>query len=377
LASDTTSTIDEPAATDAESDAAGSTHSATPPAAPSLWGDVGRALLVALLVASSVGSPGGAVIVAPFIPVLVAIRMLRTRVGARRFLLLASVLSLGAAVAVSPDEPTLAWGLAIAVLLVPGLGLVHAQAALRDPVLDTEHVEWPEPRLWSGMSVAVIGWIVAVSLAALVAAPYVESPKEFGRDVVRESFAVYTRECAKGGVLERQTSTCEEMLRNRDQARDLVDERALELIAAFLGAFVFGAALTAHPIVISRTWRVAPRVRPPWRLRELEVHWSAAYLVAGAIGAWLLAPGESVGEQVARFAGVFAGTIGALLIVAQGMGLLVWLLTRRPTPGWYRAFLILSAILFWPVAVLLLFLLGVLDMAVHPRRRVAAAPPTG
>jgi hypothetical protein len=217
---------------------------------------------------------------------------------------------------------------------------------------------------------------VAVLVTVLAVAPSVDSPRALGRDLVDESFSFYTRECATGGFLAKQEEYCTQMLERRDSARDIVDARFAELLAGFLAAFAWGAALTAHPIVVGRTWRDSTRVRPPWRVRELEVHFAAAYLLAAGLGAWLLAPGDSTAELYVRSAGVFAGTLGTLLLMTQGAGLLAWLLTRRPTPGWYRAFLVIGAVLFTPVAFALLFLSGVLDMALHPRRR-AAAPPAG
>jgi hypothetical protein len=161
-----------------------------------------------------------------------------------------------------------------------------------------------------------------------------------------------------------------------------VRPHAAEVIAGLLALFAWGAALTAHPIIIARTWRASPRVRPTWRLRELEVHWVAAYVAAAGLITWLLADGAGSGSgtTLARSASVFLLVIGSLQLVVQGVGLAAWLLTRVKTPGWYRAFLLIGAVLFYYVTIPLLLVFGIVDMAVHPRRRAAMSgnlPPRG
>ncbi|MCW2924496.1 MAG: hypothetical protein JWM98_1900 [Thermoleophilia bacterium] len=366
---DTTPVTDEPAAAAPMGAAAGSSH-----VAPSPMADALRALVCALLVAVSAGSPASAILVAPFVPALVAIRLVRARRGRTRFLVAATLGSIAAAALVAPELPgsvpaAMAFAVAMAVLLVPALGIVHERAARPDPVVAVP-LPWPEPTLRSGLAPTVLAWSVAVVVVLGLAAAVVDSSV---RGIVRTEYSEALRECRSGGALESMGAQCDQLRDQRDTMLDLLDGRVPIFLGVFAATVAVGAAVTTHPVVLARARRRSSRVRPPFRLRELEVHWSAAYLVAAGIVAWLATDGDPEALEWVRAVGIGLGTLGALLLSTQGVGLLAWLLTRRRVPGWYRVFLVFAAFVAMPFVPPLLFGLGVLDQALHPRRRALAS----
>jgi hypothetical protein len=48
-------------------------------------------------------------------------------------------------------------------------------------------------------------------------------------------------------------------------------------------------------------------------------------------------------------------------------------LASRPRPFWFKALLVVAFVLATPFLLVMLFVFGVLDLAVHPRRRVMQA----
>lgn len=362
-----TDTTDIPEPVLAADQAAGAGSVVPRVAPPSQSADVLRALTCAVLISAAVGSPGAALVVAPFVPTLVAIRVLRQRAGSRRFLVLASVLGVIGAAAAS-EGVGLAPALATALALVPVLGFVHAGAAYRDPVVAPEQPAWPEPRIGTGFLPTVVAWLLVswlVVAAALPAQP--GTPRETGRDIVRSAYS--TEQCRAGGAFEDQERICEQLRDQRRTALDLVDDHGAALLAALVSLFAFGAAATAHPIVLSRARRSAngSRIRPSWRLRELEVHWSAAYVLAAGLLMTMAAPDDGMAGAAVEAAGIGASALGGLLVILQGVGLGAWLLLR--TPRWYRWFVAVASLFVLPAVFVVTFLFGVVDLAFHPRRR--------
>ncbi len=368
----TSTSIEEPAPAPDQAPGVGSMSSAEP-VPPGR--DLARALSCALLVAASVASPGSALLFAPFVPAIVAIRLLRQVTGRRQFLLTATIASLLAAIAAAADHGAFLVGAVAAVLLVPALGIVHARAARHDPIDSPDVVEWPEPRLRTGLTPTIGAWVVAlllvVGLAGFVT-PRFDSLPDTGTDLVRDAYSPYERGCRDGGALVDRGDFCTETLEQRDQVLELVGDHAPELLAALLAITAFGAAGTAHLVVLARARRVSDRVRRSWRLRELELHWSAAYVLAAGLVLFMLAgDGGSTPIVLARSVGVGLALLGALAVVSQGIGLVAWMFTRGGSPTWYRVLLLVFALFVLPVTLTLLFFVGVLDMALHPRRRAA------
>lgn len=377
LGPDTTS-IDEPAPA-ADAAGAGSTSSGTDgaaptPVSPTRGQDLGRALVCAVLVAGCVASPELLPLVAPFVPVLVALRLLRRGGERRAFLVSASSAAVVAAVLAARVDAAVAAALAMALLLVPALGWVHARAARRDPVVAGNQPTWPEPRIGTGLTPTIAAWLVATVVVVLLAVPAFDDPRDAATDRVHDQYERYLDEwCTEDGAFADQEELCDRLVDQRDAVLEVVEEHGVELLGALAAAFAFGAATTAHLVVLWRARRSGLAVRPPWRLRELEVHWGAAYLVAAGLAAWLLADlVGGPGDAWLRAAALAVGGVGAQLVVAQGLGLATWSLTRGRRPAWYwvmLGFVVLLTLTFVPVA---LFALGVLDLALHPRRRAAA-----
>jgi hypothetical protein len=373
----TTTSIDEPTPASDRAPGVGSSSSAPPVGAGR---DLLRALCCALLVGLSVASPSSAILFAPFVPVLVAIRLLRQRAGRQRFVATATAASLLAAILAGLDESgdvaKALVGAAAALLLVPALGLVHARAARHDPIESATILEWPEPRLRTGLTPTILGWTVALLVVTALAAPFVDSLAATSQDALREASASYDELCADDGALADRDEYCADLLDRRDRAVEVLGDHAPEVLAAFLAVFAFGAAATAHLVVLARARRVSDRVRRSWRLRELELHWASAYVLAAGLVAVMVA-GDGAGSAVValRAVGIGLSTLGALAVFSQGIGLVAWVFSRGGSPTWYRVALGLFALFVLPVTIALVFTLGVLDLALHPRRRAAARTP--
>jgi hypothetical protein len=370
----TPTSIDEPVPASTEA-GAGSTHSAheVDPVR-----DVLRALVCGLLVAGSVASPVSATLFAPFVPALVAIRLLRSRAGAMRFLALATAGSIAAGLAASVSASIAPAALLVALLLVPGLGLLHVAAARRDPATSTP-TSWPEPRADSGLTPTVFAWLAGLVLVCAVVAATSAAPPldELGRDAVRDAYSFYTRECADGGSLEAREEFCAETLAQRDAAIRIAEDYDVELLAAFLAIFAFGAAGTAHLVVLVRAGPTNDRVRPRWPLASLELHWSFTYALAVGLIGWMVLQeldADGLAASIARAGSVALAVLGALALVAQGLGLAAWNWSRVRRPIWYRVLVVLAALLATPIAIGVLFCLGIVDQALHPRRRAERTP---
>ncbi len=365
----TTTSIDEPTPASDQAPGVGSMSSAdeVPPGR-----DLLRALSCALLVALCVASPGSALVFAPFVPAIFAIRLYRPRAGSRRFVWMATAGSLLAAIGAAEATGGYVPAVVAALLLVPALGLVHARAARHDPIETPVLVEWPEPRLRTGLTPTIGAWLAVTVVVLGLAAPLVESPTTAATDRILESTTFYDDACSPDGALADEEEYCAELLAQRDSVVDAVEDRGPELLAALVAVFAFGAAATAHLIVLVSARTYSDRVRRRWRLRELEFHWSAAYVLAAGLVAFLLAgDGDGVATVTVRSVGVGLAVLGALAMASQGIGLVAWMFTRGSSPTWYRFVLVVFAMLVLPVTLTLLFFFGVLDMALHPRRRAA------
>jgi hypothetical protein len=365
----------EPAPAAAAPDAGSSRPGGRQPG-PSIQRDLGRVLACAALVAICVQSPASALAVAPFVPALVAIRLLRRSAAARVWSAIV-VASIVAAALAAPRPEFVLPGVAGAMLLAWGLAQLHVWAALRDPVVAGSPAAWPEPRITSGFTPTVAGWCIAVAIVATLAwvSGAATSVVDVGTGAVATAHAPYADGCAQGGALADREDFCERMEELRDQLTDFVERRAAELFAAIAAIFAFGAAATAHLVVLARGRLVSDRVRPSWRLEQLELHWSFAYVLATGLVGWMLAVElDGAAAVAARAASVVLIALGGSAIVAQGLGLITWTTARGRRPMLVRGLTFLAFLLAWPVVAGMLFVFGVVDMAVHPRRRLDAAP---
>ncbi len=380
--SDTATRIaDEPA----PESGAGSRESQAP-ASP--MRDVLRVLVCAMLVAGCVSSPAVALFVAPFVPVIVALRLLRRSSGdplaamrsRRSFLVSASAAAVVAAVLSTPADDVVAPALFGALALVPMLGLVHAHAARRDPVhaATADPDPWPEPRAWSGLTPTIHAWALAtcIVVAAALAATGTTTTQltDRGTELVDDTYATYTDSCDDGGALESQQELCDRLDEQRAQVQEVIDDHAPALLGALAAVFAFGAAATAHLVVLGRARAHGIRIRPRYRLAQLELHWSWAYVAALGIVGWLIASGDD--PVVVWLRAVFGATavLGVLAIIAQGAGMLAHVVAGARRPGLLTAAIVFFLLVASPVAAISLLVLGMLDMSLHPRRR-AAEPP--
>lgn len=339
--------------------------------------DLMRALACALLVAACVQSPATALVVAPLVPAIAAIRLAR-HTSSRRFQGTVVVAGIVAAVLASPTDAMVGPAIAGAVLLTLVLARTHAIAARRDPAVAGEQPEWPEPRLTSGLTPTIGAWTVALALVAALAwtTGAFPSPRAAATSVIDQAYAPYTDACANGGVLAGQAELCDSIDRQQVDVSAIVDDHAAELFAALAALFVFGAAATAHLVVLGRARLVSGRVRPSTSIERLELHWTFAYVLTCGLVLWLLAdPMAGDAATATRSAGAALMGLGGLAVVAQGIGLAWWITARGRRAGLVRTMLVIGALVASPVIAAFLLVLGIVDLAFHPRRRALDARP--
>lgn len=352
--------------------------------------DLGRVLACALLIAGAVASPALALLLAPFVPVLVGLRLLRGGEGTRRFLGVAgaacAIVAAGVALAPGASLP-LSAALALALGMI-AVGVVHARAAHPDPVPDgaaaassrlrsdaevaAEAAAWPEPRATSGFTPTAWAWFVLVALVTSLAV-LVTGVGDLRTSAIREigqSYAPYLDTCTRQTGSHR-SALCDLLEEQRADALRLVRRWPLELLAGFVALAAVGSAATAHLLLVHRARRTGLSARRSWRLRELEVHWSSAYALAAGIGCWMLAASVAAGDArtALRVVAVALASAGAVLVLAHGIGAVTAMFTRRHLPRWYRIAVGIGAILFLHYAVGFAFVAGVVDLGLHLRRR--------
>ncbi len=354
---------------------AGSAHSATSPGR-----DLTRAIVCALLVAACVASPGASIMIAPFVPALVALRLVR-REPAGRFLSTCVAAAVVAAVLATVRDDAVIVAVLAAIVLTIGLGVVHTRAARLDPVDDPQQPEWPEPRLTSGFTPTVGAWLAASIVIIVTAFAAIGSTDVTGAadDMVRDAYRPYVSACGDDGALAKQDDLCKEFLAQRDDVLDVIDDHAASLLAVLAAIVALGAAATTHLIVLGRSRRRGERVRPRWRLAQLEVHWSAAYVAAAGFVTLLVVKQTSDGGEVVEAVAYGAVTLGLLAVSAQGFGFATWLIQRAPRPTTMWVLVVILIIGASPVATAICVTLGMLDMSTHPRRRALttrSTPPT-
>lgn len=348
---------------------AGSSSSARPPG-------VLRVLAVALLGGLGVAAPSLGVLTIPFAVALIA---LGRAYGASRSFVAGCIVAMVVVVATQVHEARwLALGIACC-LLTGWLGTEHWRASM--PGAAPSDDAWPEPRLDDGLSRVIAAWLAAAALV-MVLVGALSSGAELrsgARAVVREAYASYDRECRSDGVFASREQLCEDMRSQRDTLLGIADRHAPTMLGALAAIIVVGGGGTAQLVTLARRRVAAPGDRGVgrrrYRLRDLELHWSLAYLGIAGVGCVLAA--TSTSGAVAAWLGAAAGlTAGAalLLVLAQGAALVAWSWTRRPTPMIVRIILIVIACLVLPATVATLTLLGLVDMWLRPRRR--AVQPT-
>ncbi|MCW2973354.1 MAG: hypothetical protein JWN72_1627 [Thermoleophilia bacterium] len=369
---------------------------ATPPgaAAGSSHFPVLRVLAVAGLAAISAYSLGIAVFVTPFIPVLVALRLRRDPTPGFVVSATLSALIAGATVSIGRSDPialTVAIEAFLLVLVGP-ISILQARASEPDPDelgvqlddaaprFDTQTGEplvertWPEPRFLTGFNLVLMSWFVPMALCIAILAPAVGTGdlQRSMRDGIRAQYGEFSRECRPGGELASQKDACKLVLEQRDQAVRVVRDHVHLAVGVAAALIAFGGAWTSHATTLWRLRRSRVPTRPKRPLRELEVHWSAGYVTAA--GLLLVLFLSEVGGDVAQWGralGIACVTFGAQLIAAQGSGLLAF--TLRGLRGWRRVVLIVCAVFALRYVLVLLLFLGVVDLALHPRRRVSGS----
>ncbi|MCZ4495902.1 MAG: hypothetical protein JWM25_485, partial [Thermoleophilia bacterium] len=175
-----------------------------------------------------------------------------------------------------------------------------------------------------------------------------------------------------GGVFEAREEYCAAMEEQRTAVADFVLQHIALLYAAGLALFALGGAATTHLAVLWRARRIGVATRPSRRIAELEVHYSAAYVAAAGLVLLLAAPDSGAVGVLVESLGAGAAVLGGSLLVGQGFGLATWLAARRKMRGWQRVVFIVVALLVPQVSLPLLASLGMVDIAVRPRRRSSA-----
>jgi len=347
--------------------------------------DAARALVGALLVYVSCDSVATAIAVAPFVPLLVALRLTRSDTGAREFLGMTLVAGLVAAASATYDDAALLPAALVAsAAFTAGLGMVHALALRPDPVEPMSErlgavdpaPAWPEPTLGGGFNAVVAAWVLAVALIVAALTPTTADLRNQGVAAARGVYASYTSSCAKGGTFEDQDVFCERILDQRDSVVDLVRDHPSEIIGAALALLVLAGAGTTHLLLGWRARAQALTARRGWRLREFETHWAMAYVMAAGLGLVLAGDARSGGiATLVVGTGAAAIVLGGALIATHGLGTLTAMLARRGSSIAYRVFLVVIALLAPPIAGGTLLIVGMLDLGLRLRRRDSGSLP--
>lgn len=347
------------------------------PKPPTHLRDIGRSLTCAAIVALCVASPSATIILAPIVPVLVALRFLRFDSSNRRFLVSTVAACLVAAVLSAGRDKEVVFASLLVLILVPILGRAHATYALRTPLSagsDRESMPWTEPLLGSGLTPLIALWSVAVILVSgslIWALDVDQSVTGAVKHIVAEAYAPYTTACADGGRLAGQASLCEQIDAQRVTVSRYVDRNTYELLAGIAAIFAFGSAASVHLIVITRAKNFGNYVREVVPIERLEMHWVFAYVCSAGVVAWLASidlKGDA--ETLARVISIFLVTIGAGALSARGLGFATWSIERGRRPSIGYVVLAIAAFLMPWILLPFLFLLGMLDQMLQPRRRV-------
>jgi uncharacterized protein YybS (DUF2232 family) len=362
-----------------------------------------RVLAIAALTGVSVGSLSVALFASPFIPVLVAVRLRRDPSPA--FVVAATLAALITGGAVSAGRGD-AIGLTVAIeafllLLVGPISIVQAHATHPDdeasavtaqltvmpgaPAFQPQQSPtqqpaaaprsaWVEPQLRTGFALVLASWLAPMVLCIMLLLPVVGTT-QLRASMIKGVHAQYgdlDKQCRPAGGLANAQSLCASFRDNEAQLTRLV-QRHLHLGVAIVAALiVIGNAWTSHQVSLWRLRSSGIRTRPKRRIRDFEVHWSVAYLTAfGLVLALALRHPTNDFTTWAQALGWATATFGVLLIAAQGFGLLFWVL--QAVHGWRLAVLIVSAIFGWLYVLVLMGALGVVDLALHPRRRVSGS----
>lgn len=381
-----------------------------------------RALLVVAIIAASVASPLLGSFSVLFGVALIALGMTR---GAGTAFVIASavgsaIASMLLVMANASDTPDLGVVLGLAALcsvLAVVLGVEHARAADPDPgasakteakrervrdgqtlaeqmqadrleaaavaaPAESTEASWPEPRADRGVSYVSYAWLVA-SIIIVVAVGFGIGESRLRNSLsstVDTGFAGYDESCAEGGVLENDDRTCDQIETTREFFEEAARDHAPTMFALFMSFAAITGAWLAHVIVVTRNralmqqrW-VVP-TRPAYRLRQLEFHWSWAYVAILGVAA-LIATHALSGDahEWTLAAGTGITSVAGQVIMMHGTGMAAWLLTRRRIPGWYRVVLIVTTLFIWPFVIGGLLVLGALDMQFGFRRKAASAP---
>jgi hypothetical protein len=403
----------EPVATEPSAqDAAGFANSAVECGPNFPWR---RAIVVVLVIGASIASPGIGSFTVLFAVAVMALGLLR---GAGR--LFTAVCVAGSAVVAGAvaanadlDERWIAAAVVSAVLAAL-LAIEHRRSAQPDPgeieplrrvrepreqtlaeqmaassaassattVVDAS--AWPEPRVDRGVSYVTYAWLVATMVLVAVIGITVGEHRMSSslQSAVRSSFTSYDSACADGGKLENDTTTCKQILDARDYALDAARDHAPTVLTLFASLALTSCAWLAHLIVVARArvlaaqrWRID--TRPSYRLRELEFHWSWAYVgVLGVLGLILARPLSGATQEWTFAAAAGVTSVAGQVIAMQGTAVAAWVFSRRPMPWWYRIVLIITVLFAWPFVIGVLLLAGAIDMWISPRRRATAPAAT-
>lgn len=325
---------------------------------PSRMAGVWRPLLLfAVLAAACIANPATALLVAPFLPLPMA--MVAVRRGAR-ILAVAAIGLAAAGVVVTMGEGEGAASAAAAIAFLAGFGAlipaVLSACAMGRPLQTTGGTE--------AVFAATLLVMVAIAASGFAGAGGLAGARDVLVAEARQTYEPLLRSCGESGRLAPSEEQCE---RTREQ-RDVVVRavRSHTLLAVALSLTVAALFTAANALWMFRfvAARVELPVHRPHRFREFRPSWGVGYLLAaGLIGIMVgLERGEL--DDPLTVTGICAVTAAGLVMVAQGASVLAWILHRaRIKLGLRLAIwlvLLLGFIQFGGVGILLM--LAMLDM---------------
>lgn len=286
-----------------------------------------------------------------------------------------AVPALAVAAAVAIAGPLLGWVHATALQtdVEPAPDALAADAPPADATAhlasDTPTFDWPAPpTLRHGATPVLAAWGAATAAALTVAwAAAGIGALRTGLEAAVDF--IYVNEACASGTTLAGSSACKALDDQRDAALGIVEQHPAAVAGLLAAIAAVAMAASTHWFVgrLAASHRLPVRRVP--RLSAIEVHWVWSYIATAGIALVALAATTAPLGPFTTGLGVYLVTVGALVVAGEGLALAAWGITRPSTPGWYRVLVVLLALLYPEVALGALVALGMLELAVHTRRR--------
>jgi hypothetical protein len=222
--------------------------------------------------------------------------------------------------------------------------------------------------------VSVCAWLAlcAALVACVMAFDGVTGARHDLRGMFSQAYAQELQQsCSAHASLRESADMCSSIRDQRDSVLSTIDHHAAAAvaIAAAVIAFVHGAL--SLWLLRSGGSRMNVPLRPPIRFREFEADWPVAYLLAAGLVLFMAGDAGGSSFDAVTAVGAVLGTLGALVLLANGMAVVSWLFARARVRVLWRVILWGSLIFAWWIELPVIGALAIWDVVAHPRRKAA------